>query len=194
MARQSFAVNETPPASKLNALANQAVATCSSSTRPANIDGSVISETDTGLLRVGNGTVWKSVPRGELGNSTVLATGTGGNIFGTEIAVNGSAVTFTAVAGEIYVYEGNFTLSCATAGHVFTVWLNKDAAHIDMQRDVYISGVNILKPVPFRMRFTATAGSHTMSVTVFRGIGSTSGGAIPDGGDVTVSHIGGSAT
>ena len=46
MSLQTFSINETPPASKLNALSQQTVIVCTTSTRPVGVEGMHIYETN----------------------------------------------------------------------------------------------------------------------------------------------------
>lgn len=59
MTQQVFTAGEKPTSSKLNAVSNQTIITCTSSTRPASPnEGMTIYETDTDRLLVWDGSAW----------------------------------------------------------------------------------------------------------------------------------------
>lgn len=61
MADYTWVDGEVATAAKLNAIQQQLVIQCTSGTRPTNIAGRVIYETDTQTMLVGTGSAWKPI-------------------------------------------------------------------------------------------------------------------------------------
>jgi hypothetical protein len=73
MTQQVFVAGEKPTAAKLNAVSDQTVIVCTSSTRPASpTEGMVIVETDTDLMYLYSGSAWVAIGQyGALGSPGV---------------------------------------------------------------------------------------------------------------------------
>ena len=190
MTLQTFSVNETPPASKMNSLSRQAVIVCTLATRPSSPDeGMHVYCTDVNLAYWWDGSAWKSIPRGIVTKTTLTATGPG--IGGTFATVNNSPLTTTMIANEYYAYEVDLTIMTTVAGDIFNIKPQLDGSDIDAQRIVYIPVAGVAFPVSLRViQSVGTTANHTFSLVVGRSSGTGTGSA-PAGTDCTLSHVGG---
>ncbi len=172
-------------------LAEQVIITSSSFGAPWL--GKHVYREDRDLLYRYDGTSWKSYPGGLIAVVSSTGTGIGYFISGTEVLVNGSQITFNAVSGENYAFEGNFLVASSAADY-YSVHMNIDSAigsytHFGLQRDIHCATAGIPSPVSFREVFTSATGSTRLKVTINHAAGS-GFGAVPVGGDFSITHLG----